>query len=179
MTGSSVRIRTARAGERALIADLTRLAYSEYAVSMEPSAWKALQGAIETSLADDTDVTRLVAELDGVVVGSAALYAPNADAYGSLASRAPWPEVRLVAVDPSARGHGIARLLVMECARRAQESGARDLGLHTSRSMSTAKQLYQRMGFVRDPEHDFHPPGAELVEGFRLPLDDPAPISEY
>jgi GNAT superfamily N-acetyltransferase len=178
VTGSSVRIRTARAEERGRIVELTRHAYGEYAAAMEPSAWRALHTAIETSLADDTDVTRVIAELDGVVVGSAALYAPNARAYGSLASGAPWPEVRLVAVDPSARGHGIARLLVMECAQRAQELGASHLGLHTSRSMSAAKALYERMGFVRDPEHDFHPPGAELVEGYRLPLDDPAPIPE-
>jgi hypothetical protein len=30
------------------------------------------------------------------------------------------------------------------------------------------------MGFVRAPEHDFRPDGAELVEGFRLPLDGAA-----
>ena len=179
MTGSAVRIRAARVEERERIVELTRRAYGEYAAVMEPSAWEALHAAIEASLADDTGVTRVIAELDGVVVGSAALYAPNADAYGSLASRAPWPEVRLVAVDPSARGHGIARLLVMECARRAQELGASQLGLHTSRSMRTAKALYERMGFVRDPEHDFHPPGAELVEGYQLPLDDPAPLLEH
>jgi GNAT superfamily N-acetyltransferase len=179
LTGSSVRIRAARPHEHARIAELTRLAYGEYSSLMEPSAWKALQAALETSLAAEVDVTRLVAELDGTVVGSAALYAPGIDAYGSLASSAPWPEVRLVAVDPAARGRGIARLLVMECARRAQEWGASHLGLHTSHSMRAAKQLYERMGFVRDPERDFHPPGAELVEGYRLSLGDPAPTSEH
>ena len=178
MTASSIRIREARAGEHERIAALTRLAYGEFSSAMDPSAWKALEGAVEASLTDDASVTRLVAELDGDIAGSAALYAPGTDAYGSLASRAAWPEVRLVAVDPSARGRGIASLLVMECARRAQESGAANLGLHTSRSMHVAKRLYERMGFVRDPEHDFHPPGAELVEGYRLPLGDPEPISE-
>jgi ribosomal protein S18 acetylase RimI-like enzyme len=179
MTGSSVRIRAARDTERPRVVELTKRAYGEYAAIMEPSAWRALQGAIQSSLDDDTGVTRLVAELEGVVVGSAALYAPGAEAYGSLASRLPWPAVRLVAVDPAARGRGIAHLLVMECARRAQEAGANDLGLHTSQSMQAAKQLYQRMGFVRDPERDFHPPGAELVEGYRLSLGDPAPDPEY
>ena len=37
--------------------------------------------------------------------------------------------------------------------------------------MRAALRLYQRMGFVRDPEHDFQPPGAELVEGYLLRLD--------
>jgi hypothetical protein len=39
-------------------------------------------------------------------------------------------------------------------------------------------RLYERMGFVRDPDHDFHPPGAELVEAFLLRLDDHAPHPE-
>jgi ribosomal protein S18 acetylase RimI-like enzyme len=179
MTASSVRIRRARPVDRDRIVALTRLAYGEYAGVMEPSAWRALRDAIDTSLADDTGVTRLVAELDGDIVGCAALYEPGVEAYRGLASSAAWPEVRLVAVDPAARGHGIARLLVMECARRAQEAGASDLGLHTSRSMRIAKHLYERMGFVRHPESDFHPPGAELVEGYRLSLADPELSPEH
>jgi len=171
-------IRPARTTDRGAIARLTLAAYREYASVMAPDAWHALDQAIRSSLTDDTNVTRLVAELDGAIVGSAALYAPDSAAYGSLASLTPWPEVRLVAVDPSVRGRGVARALVDECIRRARENGADTLGLHTSRSMRAAKQLYERMGFVRDPEHDFQPPGAELVEGYLLRLDDPAPHSE-
>jgi ribosomal protein S18 acetylase RimI-like enzyme len=48
--------------------------------------------------------------------------------------------------------------------------GARELGLHTSASMRAAMRMYERMGFVRAPEYDFRPPGAELVEAYRLPL---------
>jgi ribosomal protein S18 acetylase RimI-like enzyme len=59
---------------------------------------------------------------------------------------------------------------VEECARRARRMGATELGLHTSRSMAAAMRMYRRMGFVRAPDHDFQPPGAELVEGYRLPL---------
>ena len=167
-------IRTARPVDHTTIADLTLAAYGEYGSLMEPSAWAALEQAVHASLADDTGVTRLVAELDGTIVGSAALYAPDSAAYGSLASPLSWPEVRLVAVAPTARGRGIAHALVEECIRRARQAGATMLGLHTSRSMRAAIKLYERMGFVRDPERDFRPPGAELVEGYLLPLDDPA-----
>src|SRR5215207_8031961 len=171
-------VRTARLADRGAIARLTLAAYREYATSMAPDAWRALDQAIRSSLADDTNVTRLVAELHGAIVGSAALYAPDSAAYGSLASLTPWPEVRLVAVDPAVRGRGVARALVEECIMRARTSGATALGLHTSRSMHAAKKLYEHMGFVRDPEHDFQPPGAELVEGYLLRLDDPAPHPE-
>jgi GNAT superfamily N-acetyltransferase len=172
---SSIVVRAARPGEHERIARHTLQAYREYASVMEPSAWAALEQAVHASLADDAGVTRIVAEQEGAIVGSAALYAPDAAAYGALASPTSWPEVRLVAVAPTARGRGIARALVEECIRRARLAGATKLGLHTSRSMRAAIQLYERMGFVRDPEHDFHPPGAELVEGYLLRLDDPAP----
>jgi GNAT superfamily N-acetyltransferase len=171
-------VRTARPADRGAIARLTLAAYREYASVMDPDAWRALDQAIRVSLTDDTNVTRLVAELDGAIVGSAALYAPDAAAYGDLASATPWPEVRLVAVAPSARGRGVARALVEECIRRARTSGATAIGLHTSRSMHAAMRLYERLGFVRDPDHDFHPPGAELVEGYLLRLDGPAPHQE-
>jgi ribosomal protein S18 acetylase RimI-like enzyme len=59
-------------------------------------------------------------------------------------------------------------MLVDECVRRAKASGAAELGLHTSKSMRAAIRMYERMGFVRAPEHDFHPEGAELVQGYRL-----------
>lgn len=171
-------VRTARAEDRDEIARLTLEAYREYATVMEPSAWVALEEAVHASLANDEGVTRLVAEHDGTIVGSAALYAPDSAAYGDLVSPTSWPEVRLVAVAPSARGKGIARALVEECIRRARLAGASVLGLHTSRSMRRAVRLYERMGFVRDPEHDFHPPGAELVEGYLLRLDDAASLHQ-
>ncbi|HEU4723401.1 MAG TPA: GNAT family N-acetyltransferase [Gemmatimonadaceae bacterium] len=175
---SSLLVREARPDDRATIAGLTVLAYGEYATSMEPDAWTALERAVHASLADEAGVTRLVAIEDGVIVGSAALYAPQAAAYGDLASPAAWPEVRLVAVAPEARGRGVARALVEECIRRARAAGAAAVGLHTSRSMRAALRLYERMGFVRDPAHDFQPPGAELVEGYLLRLDDLAPHPE-
>jgi GNAT superfamily N-acetyltransferase len=174
MTPSLPTVRDAWPDEIATIAQITRLAYGEYSSRMEPAAWNVLEQEIESALTNDRGVTRLVAELDGVVVGSAALYAPDTAAYGNLASVTLWPEVRLVAVHPAARGRGIARALVEDCVRRARRAGARVIGLHTSETMRAAKQLYERMGFVRDPDHDFQPPGAELVEGYLLRLDDHA-----
>jgi len=175
---SSLHLRDARPADRADIADLTMRAYAQYARLMTPDAWAALEDALRRSLADDAGVTRIVADLDGRIVGSVALYDPGHAQYTGLDSAAAWPEVRLVAVDPAVRGRGVARALVLECVRRARAAGAAMLGLHTSQSMHTARRLYERLGFVRDPDHDFQPPGAELVEGYRLPLDDPAPHPE-
>ena len=178
LSNALILLRTAHPTDRATIADLTMRAYGEYVAVMARGAWLALEQALRDSLADDTGVTRIVAELDGRIVGSVALYDPGAAHYTGLDSETAWPEVRLVAVEPAVRGQGVARALVLECVRRARAAGATTLGLHTSQSMHAARRLYEQLGFVRDPDHDFQPPGGELVEGYRLRLDDPAPPPE-
>lgn len=165
-------IRDARADELPAIAELTRLAYREYATIMTPPAWAGLSSAIENALASDQSVQRIVAEENGRIVGSAMLYPPAANAYGDDVHSVSWPELRLVSVATEARRRGIARSLVNECVRRARAAGATEIGLHTSHSMQAAMRMYRSMGFERAPEHDFQPPGAELVEAYRLKLRD-------
>ncbi|HEX8674148.1 MAG TPA: GNAT family N-acetyltransferase [Longimicrobium sp.] len=169
---SGVTIRDARSADRDTIKALTLTAYSELASMMAPEAWAGLDGAVRAALeVEGEGVERIVAERNGEIVGSEMLFAPSADAYGGLAERASWPELRLLAVAPTARGAGVGQALVDECVRRARESGARELGLHTSESLRAAVRMYERMGFERAPEYDFRPPGAELVMAYRLPLD--------
>jgi putative SOS response-associated peptidase YedK len=43
-----------------------------------------------------------------------------------------WPIVRMLVVDPAARGRGVGRALMDECCRRARRDGSRVLALHTS-----------------------------------------------
>lgn len=174
MTGtapSDLRVRDARPGDRAAVRDLTLRAYAEYAGVMAPAAWAGLERAVHAALASDEPADRIVAERGGTIVGSVMLFPPAADAYGGAAARAGWPEVRLLAVAPEARGTGVGQALMDACVRRARAAGASALGLHTSRSLEAAVRMYRRMGFVRVPEHDFQPEGAELVEAYRLDLD--------
>jgi ribosomal protein S18 acetylase RimI-like enzyme len=170
MTPKRLNIRAARADERAAIQDLTLAAYAEFATIMAPTAWSALRQALQTALSAEVAVERIVAEQDGALIGSVLLYSPTANAYGDAVARAGWPELRLLAVAPAARGQGVGTALVEECMRRAQRAGASALGLHTSESLQTAVRMYERMGFVRAPEGDFHPSGAELIMAYRLML---------
>jgi hypothetical protein len=57
-----------------------------------------------------------------------------------------------------------------ECIRRARSLGAVCLNLHTTDMMQVAKRMYERMGFVRDPERDFHPDPSVTVKAYRLDL---------
>ena len=166
---SDVTVRDAHPTERDAVRDLTLCAYAEFATVMAPAAWAGLDRAVRSALAsDDGRAERIVAERDGVIVGSVLLYPAAVDAYGGAVGPVGWPEVRLLAVAPEARGLGVGRLLMDECVRRARRAGATDLGLHTSASMRSAMRMYTRMGFERAPEHDFQPEGAEVVEGYRL-----------
>jgi ribosomal protein S18 acetylase RimI-like enzyme len=168
---AGIRIRDARVEDRAAVSAVTLAAYGQFAATMEPEAWAGLDAAVRAALAStDATVQRMVAERDGEVVGSVMLYPPASDAYGGHTAALTAPELRLLAVAPAARGAGVGKALVEECVRRARGMGAAELGLHTSRSMEAALRMYERMGFVRAPEHDFQPPGAELVTGYRLPL---------
>ncbi|HEY9230252.1 MAG TPA: GNAT family N-acetyltransferase [Gemmatimonadaceae bacterium] len=165
-----ITIRDAHPDEYGAMAALTIAAYSQYARIMAPLAWEGLDRAVRAALATTDPVERIVAESDGEIVGSVMLFPPAAQAYEFSEAHVSAPELRLLAVADAWRGKGIGEALVNECVRRARESGASELGLHTSVSMAGAMRLYKRMGFVRAPERDFQPPGTELVEGYRLPL---------
>ena len=173
--GAGIVLRDARNDELEAIRELTLRANAEYADVMEPSAYAALDRVLRVALApagasNVGRIERIVAEREGKLVGAVMLYPASFDAYHGMAKQVTWPELRLLAVPPEARGQGIARLLVDECVRRAKQQGATELGLHTSKSMVAAIKLYEHMGFARAPEYDFQPDGAEVVMAYRLSL---------
>lgn len=168
-------VRDARADERDAIRALTLAAYEEYRAQ---PFWAGFRRTLLATLdaldaeqgAEQKSVERLVAERAGTLVGSVWLYPPQANAYAHGPASANWPEVRLMAVAPSARGQGIGAALLAECAQRARRSGATTLVLHTQDAMHAAIRLYERADFVRAPELDFQPPAGVHVIGYRLSL---------
>jgi ribosomal protein S18 acetylase RimI-like enzyme len=59
-----------------------------------------------------------------------------------------WATLRMLSVDPIARGRGIGRQLTEECIRRARLDRASIIALHTSPVMQVALAMYIRMGFA-------------------------------
>src|SRR5262245_66657302 len=138
-----------------------------------PGFWEGYRRNIIASVTDIGSAEQLVAERAGVIVGTVLLYPPRRmELPGGGRLEMPWPEVRLLAVAPAERGGGIGAALMQECVRRVRRAGGRVLSLHTTELMQTAIRMYQRMGFVRAPELDFHPTPATTVLGFRLDLED-------
>jgi DNA-binding MarR family transcriptional regulator/GNAT superfamily N-acetyltransferase len=94
-----------------------------------------------------------IAEIDGDPVGSIMLV----DAGDDIA------KLRLLLVEPRARGHGIGRSLVEECVRFARESGYRKITLWTQSILTEARAIYQRSGFTKIAEKPHRDFGVDLV----------------
>ncbi len=169
-TEESIRIHNARLDEMNAILDLTLSAYEEFATSMPAANWRGLKATVVKTLSQPGNADVIVAKLGSELVGSVLLFPAEIDAYGGMAVEANWPQLRLLAVKPSARGQGIGRLLMEECILRARRSGATALGLHTGDSMIVALPMYERRGFVRFPALDFDVDEGELVKAYRLDL---------
>ncbi|MGV8977282.1 MAG: GNAT family N-acetyltransferase [Cellulomonas sp.] len=112
------------------------------------------------------EATLLVAMLrpdgggDPVVVGAVTL-APESSSYAEVAEPGE-VEIRMLAVAPEARRRGVAEALVRACLRESVASGARTVVLSTLDAMAVAHRLYERLGFRRAPERDWHHEGVSL-----------------
>jgi GNAT superfamily N-acetyltransferase len=79
--------------------------------------------------------------------------------------------LRLLMVDPSARGLGIGKMLVDECVRFARDAGYRSITLWTHAVLKAARRIYQSAGFTLTKEwvhDDFGKP--EAAETWDLDL---------
>lgn len=168
-----LQIRNAHEGDRDAVRYVTLAAFQEYAAQM-PEHWEEYRQGILRTLAHVKPAEQIVAERDGFIVGTILLY--PAGSVFSNPNRPPvtlqWPEMRLLAVAPAARGQGVGARLIQECIRRARASGAGALTLHTSDIMRVAMQMYERMGFKRALELDFHPAPDLTIKGYRLDLEE-------
>ena len=108
----------------------------------------------------------LVAEKDGRILGCVTLSIGL-----TTLSEVEDPEaatIRMLGMSTSARGRGIGEALVRRCIDDARDRGCKRVRLHTRTSMSSAQRLYERLGFRRDPDHDWSPaPGISLLAYIR------------
>ncbi|WP_329178813.1 bifunctional helix-turn-helix transcriptional regulator/GNAT family N-acetyltransferase [Streptomyces sp. NBC_01477] len=127
--------------------------------------YEALVARIVADFAATRDPEReavWIAELDGRRAGCVFCVRDKAPGTARL---------RLLLVDPAARGHGIGGRLVDECISFARSADYTELVLWTNDVLTGARSIYQRAGFElvgQQPHHSF---GKDLVgQDWRLAL---------
>lgn len=90
-----------------------------------------------------------VARLDGVICGTCQFVKPP------LNNEAQSFAVQLTTnfVAPWARGHGLAKLLILEAEKYAREEGFEVINLDVRETLEQAMALYENLGFKRIGEH--------------------------
>lgn len=105
--------------------------------------------------AHDPDRERAwIAELAGVRVGCVFCVRKSDDV----------AQLRILLVEPGARGHGVGTRLVDACIEFARDAGYRELVLWTNDVLHAARRIYERAGFRLVEEGRHHSFGHDLVE---------------
>jgi len=103
-----------------------------------------------------------IAEKDGEIVGSVFLVSKSETV----------AKLRLLFVEPSARGLGIGSRLIDECVRFARQAGYRKITLWTQSELRAARRLYKKAGFklTAKQAHDSFGRKGLVAETWELPL---------
>jgi GNAT superfamily N-acetyltransferase len=157
----TVVVRTALPAEYDAVGELTARAYlddglvpegTDYQDTLRMAADRAAHA--ELLVAVDAEADRLLGTVSFVRPGSR--YCEVA-----VAGEA---EFRMLAVDRSARGRGVGRLLAQSCIDRARDGAASRVVISTSTQMAPAHRLYESLGFARLPVRDWRPaPDVQLI----------------
>jgi DNA-binding MarR family transcriptional regulator/N-acetylglutamate synthase-like GNAT family acetyltransferase len=118
--------------------------------------FEALAAKIVAEFVENFDAKRercWIAEKEGEIVGSVFLVSDSRKV----------AKLRLLLVEPAARGLGIGKRLVEECVRFGRQAGYRKITLWTQSELLAARHIYQKAGFSLTRKKRHHSFGKDLV----------------
>jgi len=118
--------------------------------------YEALVARITADFIDNFNAKRercWIAEIDGERVGSV-FVVRKTDEIAKL---------RLLIIDPKARGRGLGKRLVDECLRFAKAAGYSSMTLWTQSNLLAARGIYAKAGFEKVAEEPHHSFGVDLI----------------
>ena len=163
-------LRAAQDSERETVAEVIRRAYSQFKPEYDQEHWVDYERSTRQIVLSDLDVLRLVAVIGDRIAAAVLFCPPYEKTMAGLLVKNPYPEFRLLGVDPDFRNMGIGNLLILECERMALEAGYKTMSLHTTELMQTAKNMYERRGYQRFVDIDFSPAPNFVVMGYKKDL---------
>ena len=155
-------LRAHRAGDMGWVVSRHGALYAdEYAWDMR---FEALVARIAADFIEHFDARReacWIAERDGLNVGSVFLVRSRDEA--THAVRPGVAQLRMLLVEPAARGLGLGARLVDECERFARQAGYRKIVLWTNRNLLAARSIYRKCGYVLVRSESHRSFGHDLV----------------
>jgi GNAT superfamily N-acetyltransferase len=164
-----VRIREARPEDDAVIGELLVDAYiTQYAKKLPEVVYTEERKRSLRDVASKRAIASvLVAEVEGEVAGTVALFPPGAP--GSEAWTPNTADLRHLATAVRYHGTGLARPLLDAAEALARQWGVDAIGLHVRRGAQGVARMYMGRGYARVPEGDLDLPTVYL-EAFLLRL---------
>ena len=126
--------------------------------------FEAMVARIAADFIDHFDARReacWIAERDGARLGSVCLVQARDDTTHEPVEGV--AQLRLLLVEPSARGLGLGERLVAECTRFARDAGYRRIRLWTNSLLHAARGIYAKAGYVLTGSESHHSYGHDLV----------------
>ncbi|WP_431959769.1 bifunctional helix-turn-helix transcriptional regulator/GNAT family N-acetyltransferase [Actinacidiphila sp. bgisy160] len=151
-----VRLREPRPGDLGWVVQRNAEVYAE------EYGWNAEYETLVARIVAAGHERAWIAELDGERAGC--VFCVRDEAPGTA-------RLRLLLVEPAARGHGIGRRLVQACVGHARAAGHHELVLWTNDVLVSARRIYEAAGFELVGEKPHHSFGRDLVgQDWRLVL---------
>lgn len=153
---SEITLRNHRPGDMGMVVHLEGAGYVEQ--FGWDNAFEALASRIVADFLERFDSARercWIAEMDGHHLGHVFLV--------QHPEQPDTAKLRLLYVDPAARGRGLGQRLVAECVQFAREAGYCKITLWTQSILAAAHRIYQSAGFRLVHEEPHHSFGKDLV----------------